>query len=423
MTGTSRGNAYYPRLFRVLRVDDGRQQSRIKAAYRKQAEELWGGLNEWLSAADGRFGLPTAYALSHRYIGLPLSQALVRSADRRQFPLMFHRFGLPPGGEISPADMERLIDSWLQMRPCPVSKSLESLWQRGQARERIASVAAVELRSWDGALADCDPTESRKTGGVQLLCWLRRFPKRRLEISFLANLGTQASPQALTVLTATGEPTVEVLPVAGARLQPVFTSEIDTASLVEGVLRLADTSGSLEVTRFPRRVVPFRYDDLLNAYVECERVQLGEDSMLLVKDDHGLPGSVRGHPRPDRTARLPRGDRVPRPARRLGALRRRSGRGDSRARTGRQRPQRTGSLAVVSARPRGRHQAARWAAEVVQPRPAGDQGHGPERHSPVRHPRLGGRGERRAGPAAHLDERRADARRGHQSPGAARRRL
>ena len=286
-------NAYYPRLFRLLGVGDSNQQRRIESAYRKQAENLWRGLNEWLSATDGRFGSPTAYALSHRYVGLPMSQALVRSADRQQFPLLFHRFGLPPGGEISPADMERLIDSWLQMRPCPVSRSLESLWQRGQARERIASVAAVELRSWDGALTDCDPTESRKTGGVQLLCWLRSFPKPRLEISFLASLGTRASPQALTVLTATGEPAVEVLPVAGARLQPIFTSEIDTASLVEGVLRLADTSGNLEVTRFPRRVVPFRNDDLLNAYVECERVQLGEDSMLLVKDDHGLPGSVR----------------------------------------------------------------------------------------------------------------------------------
>ena len=140
------GNAYYPRLFRVLKVDGERQQSRLTNAYRRDAEELWGGLNEWLSAADGRLGLPTAYALSHRYIGLPLSQALVRSADRRQFPLMFQRYGLPPGGEISPADMERLLDSWLQMRPCPVSRSLESLWDRGQAKDRIASVAAIELR-------------------------------------------------------------------------------------------------------------------------------------------------------------------------------------------------------------------------------------------------------------------------------------
>ena len=287
------GNAYYPRLFRVLGIDDVKQQARLKTAYRKDAEELWGGLNEWLSAADGRLGLPTAYALSHRYIGLPLSQALVRSADRRQFPLMFHRFGLPPGGEISPADMERLLDSWLQMRPCPVSKSLESLWQRGQARERIAGVAAIELRSWDGTLPNADPAGSPKAGDVQLLCWLRSFPRPRLEISFLASLRTQENPQKLTVLTAVGTPSINVLPVAGSRLQPVFTSEIDAASLVEGVLRLADAPAGLEAVRFPRRVVPFRYDDLLNAYVECERVQLGEDSLLLVRDDRDLPRLVR----------------------------------------------------------------------------------------------------------------------------------
>jgi hypothetical protein len=287
------GNAYYPRLFRVLGIEDGKQRTRLTTAYRQDAEELWGGLNEWLSAADGRLGLPTAYALSHRYIGLPLSQALVRSADRREFPLMFHRFGLPPGGETSSADMARLLDSWLQMRPCPVSKSLESLWQRGQARERIASVAAIELRSWDGTLPNTDPAGSPKTGDVQLLCWLRSFPRPRLEISFLARLRTQASPQTLTVLTAAGTPSIDVLPVAGARLQPVFTTQIDIASLVAGVLRLADTQTALEAVRFPRRIVPFRHDDLLNAFVECERVQLGEDSLLLVKDDHDLPGSVR----------------------------------------------------------------------------------------------------------------------------------
>jgi hypothetical protein len=293
------GNAYYPRLFRIMQVDDGRQQARLQAAYRRDAEELWGGLNEWLSSADGRLGLPTAYALSHRYVGLPLSQALVRAADRRQFPFLFHRYGLTPGGEVPLADMERLLDGWLGMRPCPVSKSLESLWARGQARERIASVAAIELRSWDGVLPDGMPSDSghpggrAASGGVQLTCWVRRFPRRSLDISFIASFRSQAAPQTLTVLTAAGEPEVDVVPASGARVQPVFTSEIDTASLVEGVLRLAEPVSSLEVSRFPRRVATFRHDDLLNAYVECERVQLGEDCLLLVKDDRGLPGAVR----------------------------------------------------------------------------------------------------------------------------------
>jgi len=286
-------NAYYPRLFRLLHVDDGNQQRRIESAYRKQAENLWRGLNEWLSATDGRFGSPTAYALSHRYVGLPMSQALVRSADRQQFPLLFHRFGLPPGSEVSPADMERFLDSWIHQHPCPVGKSLESLWQRGEARERIASVAAIELSSWDGSLRDREGEESRKIGDVLLVCWLRRFPRHQLEISFLADLRTQPCPQSLTVLSAQGSPSIDVVPAVGARVQPTITSEIDPASLVEGVLRLADITSGKEVGRWPRRVIPFRHDDLLNAYVECERVQLGEDAMLLVKDDRGLPAAVR----------------------------------------------------------------------------------------------------------------------------------
>ena len=286
-------NAYYPRLFRLLHVDDSNQQRRIESAYRKQAENLWRGLNEWLSATDGRFGSPTAYALSHRYVGLPMSQALVRSADRQQFPLLFHRFGLPPGAEISPADMERFLDSWIHQHPCPVSKSLESLWQRGEARERIANVAAIELRSWDGSLRDRDGEESRKIGDVLLVCWLRRFPRHQLEISLIADLRTQPCPPTLTVLSAQGSPSIDVTPVVGARVQPTATSEIDPASLIEGVLRLADITSGKEVARWPRRVIPFRHDDLLNAYVECERVQLGEDAMLLVKDDRGLATAVR----------------------------------------------------------------------------------------------------------------------------------
>ena len=287
-------NAYYPRLFRLLRVDDSNQQRRIESAYRKQAENLWRGLNEWLSATDGRFGSPTAYALSHRYVGLPMSQALVRSADRQQFPLLFHRFGLPPGGEISPADMERLIDSWLQMRPCPVSKSLESLWQRGQARERIASVAAVELRSWDGALTDCDPAGEPKDGWCAAALLAAPLPEATARDQLPRqprDAGEPAGADRAHRDRRSRPSRFCPSPVRGcsrsspARSTPRHWSRVSCGSRTR--------RGAWRLARFPRRVVPFRYDDLLNAYVECERVQLGEDSMLLVKDDRGLPASVR----------------------------------------------------------------------------------------------------------------------------------
>lgn len=110
-------NAYYPRLFRLLMIKDTGQQRRLRTSYMREAETLWRGLNDWLAAADGQFGLPSAYALSHRYIGLPMSQALVRAADRQHFPRMFSSFGLPPGAEVSVEDMRRMLDTWIRKYP------------------------------------------------------------------------------------------------------------------------------------------------------------------------------------------------------------------------------------------------------------------------------------------------------------------
>jgi hypothetical protein len=146
-----RANAYYPRLCRLLGVEESAAKRRLETAYRRHAETLWRGLNDWLSAADGRYGLPTAYALSHRYVGLPMSQALVRATDRRGFPRMFHQFGLPPGADVPPGDMVHLLDVWIRQNPSPASKNIQALWRDGSAQERIASVASVELLHWDGA--------------------------------------------------------------------------------------------------------------------------------------------------------------------------------------------------------------------------------------------------------------------------------
>lgn len=292
--GEFAAGAYYPRLVRLLDVAEKYRQ-RFEDAYRNHAEELWRGLNEWLTLADGRLGLPTAYSLGKRYIGLPLSQALVRDVDRREFPNLFRRFGLAPGSDISPGDMELLFGTWLEMRPCPVSRSLEMLWQRGDARERIASVAALELRSWDGSGGNTEAggTAQPGFGDVQLLCWKHRFPKPRLNVTFVARLGRLPLPDALTVLTANEPPSIAMKPVPGNRLQPTRVDGIDGPSLIEGVLRLRDESSGHEVARPPRRIVPLRRDDLLNAYVESERIQLGEDSAVLVKDDRGLLASAR----------------------------------------------------------------------------------------------------------------------------------
>ncbi|MEK6438961.1 hypothetical protein [Pseudonocardia sp. T1-2H] len=192
-------HAYYPRLAAVLGVTGDKPKERLQSAYQAAAEQLWRGLNDWLTLNDGRYGVPTAFALTHRYIGLPLSQALIRAADRRHLTRMFRQFGLPPGSDIPPADMARILDTWIQQVPCPASKNLQGLWQRTGAQERIAEVAATELASWDNRDAtdpiDAGGTSAQpRTGDIRLMAQLRNFPKPALQLSFLATMLGASAP-------------------------------------------------------------------------------------------------------------------------------------------------------------------------------------------------------------------------------------
>ena len=159
---------------------------------------------------------------------------------------MFSSFGLPPGAEVSVEDIRRMLDTWIRKVPCPVSRSLAALWQRDRARERIASVAVVELQSSESVLSDGDGPDGSDPGGstkVLLLCQLRRFPRKQLEVSFVADLKPLPTPHALTIRSADGTPAIDVVPVAGGRVEPARSSAIDPGSLVEGVLKLTKLPG------------------------------------------------------------------------------------------------------------------------------------------------------------------------------------
>lgn len=287
-------HAYYPRLAAVLGVVGERAQDKLQTAYRSAAERLWRGLNDWLAVADGRYGTPTAFALSHRYVGIPLSQALVRAADRRHLARMFRQFGLPPGSDLPPSDLVRVIDTWIQQVPCPASKNLQNLWQRAGAQERIAEVAATELASWDNTTGcdDGDAAVVTRAGEIRLMAQLRRFPPPRLQMSFLVSMRGSSTPNELVVQSADGAPRLDMLALSGGAARPRTAESIDPTSLVDGVLSLADPHTGVQAMRHPRRVVALRHDELANAFVESERVQLGEDSLVLVKDEASLPAQV-----------------------------------------------------------------------------------------------------------------------------------
>lgn len=285
-------HAYYPRLAKLLAVPSG-GMNRLRH-YFPTTEALWRGLNEFLESNEGQTGLPTAYALGHRYVGLPQSQALIRANDRARLPLFFARYGLAAGSEIVPVDVERMLDEWISQTPSPVSSNLRRLWTANLARERISGVVAVELQHWDGALPES--SEAGAPGGSLRLTSLvrQRWGSRSLELSFVAQFRSQALPPEVSITSADGSPRLGVNPVPGSRVAPIPGSQLDSGSLAGSVIRLEDPTSNTSVTRRPRVVVPFRKDDLLGSFVETDRAQLAEDLLVLVKDDPVLVNGALG---------------------------------------------------------------------------------------------------------------------------------
>lgn len=272
---------YYGRLGALLGLST-EDIPELTRGYRIYAEVLWGALNRWLEHHEGEKGLPTAFALRHRYAGLPMSQALVRRADRAKLTRFFASYGLPPHGQMSPTDLEPLLDDWVNTNPCPVSLFMKDLWEReGEARERIASIVSLELAEWEGG-TDLPATDAARSGALRLVATIRSFPTRRLRLDLSVRLAHDSDEALFDVVDASGAVMQKILFTRAGDGSLIIAPghEVDPTALVAGFTRLRGPGAAGE--RKPRLLVPLRWDDLLQAFVETERVQLSETCMLMV---------------------------------------------------------------------------------------------------------------------------------------------
>ena len=282
------GHAYYVRLSKLLSFSNS--DSDLQQQYSKHAEFLWGCLNSWLEDLDGERGMPTAYALTFRYVGLPMSQALVREGDRKKFPAMFAQFGLSPGMEIAPTDLSVYLDHWFTLENSPASKNLLKLWNQQSARERIASVAAVELANWDGTLEDASAVS---VGGTTLATRAMVIANLRsgfLDSSLDLSLGLRPLVEDMDgqmQVRSADDSWIDIgfSPGTAGLWRTSHTEAVDFGSMLEGAVRIrhAGQDDAPEYKRFPRTVIPLVYDELQSAFVESERLQLGTDSLVLVR--------------------------------------------------------------------------------------------------------------------------------------------
>jgi hypothetical protein len=276
---------YYPVLTELLDIPESTQK-RFVTSFGETVEDLWRGLNAWLESEDGRFGLPTAFSLSHRYVGLPVSQALIRETERRQLRRMFAQYGLGPNDAIANEEMQEILDEWISQVSSPASRQLQKLWKSPENRDQLSARAATELAAWDGYGFE-QYGNAQKTISSAHKCWLYLAdrPVSLFESETAFGVAIKGG-DGLSESQFTFETTTEPLEIRLKNLREGLMGfdggdyDIDTSSLLEGKISLCAEDD--ERSRLPRDLVPFEFDSLCNAWVESDSMELGGIYRVLV---------------------------------------------------------------------------------------------------------------------------------------------
>ena len=296
------GTNYYGRLLQTLDIDEAHRDPVIRS-FRKETPFLWNTLNRWLEECNGRRGLPTAVAFDRlRYIGLPLSQALVREQDRAKLPMLFTQFGLQHGQRVSVQAMQELLAHWLPRSP--VTQSLKRLWSKPVTRERISEIACAEMEAWDGQLPDeFRSAEVRRDDDLLLAAEVRSHPRRSIELILVARHTSRERPRrAVLHPDATSAARTAFARLGDAmrldRIPGTSWASVEPSHLVScSVLLVADVLlalGETDITcaRRAKRLVLLKWREEDHLFVETRRAELLETYLVLAV--HELADPVRG---------------------------------------------------------------------------------------------------------------------------------
>ena len=130
---------------------------------------LWEDLNDWLERDHGgELGRSTVSTHAFfRHIGWPLSQCLLRAADRHRLPDFFRSAGLEPGSEIAEQQLWVLLRNWSGAGSGLTEQGRRTIERASDhVAEQITAIAQRELAAWDGELRD---RQGRRRGDIVVL--------------------------------------------------------------------------------------------------------------------------------------------------------------------------------------------------------------------------------------------------------------
>ncbi|MFI7481996.1 hypothetical protein ACH9EU_06215 [Kocuria sp. M1R5S2] len=291
-TGNKSVSAFYLPLAVLLQAGPDNAKA-LESSFKKDTEAYWDALRYWLELRDGEIGLPTAYAVAQRPVGLALSQTLFGEAERRQLHRMFEDLGMTTAQGLSAAELGVYVDFWLDLADTKASKAMKQVWANPLTREPALEIALAELSVWEQSREQARAevrAQGRGPGRSAVKpCSLSLVDSTDYVGNPVFELGFVLPKRFLTgreveLETTAGPRTVFLSFIGDAYLGvSAYTARMDPGTLLSGALRLS--AGDVRFERNPRPVVVFAKDGFSDSFVSVDHIPAAWPCRIMVRDE------------------------------------------------------------------------------------------------------------------------------------------
>ena len=278
---------YYTRLCEVIGRDPWNEHE-TQTEYRRCAELLWQSLHDWLNEWQDERGVCTVplpegdNGKRHQWaVQMPISQALLRKADRDNLFEMFRSRGLNPSVTVSNEVMSFVLEEWCHRYG---TMHLREVWKKQDYRSALVASAQNALATWTGMETESDDAGPKKLGSkVGLLIEINSFTGQ-LDLGIEIIIPTNVIPQSVDIELDSGEQFTTQVWAGGPRTVRVTdTSAFDAESLISGVLQITSGEIGLKGIRFPRAIAVFQASSFGRSYQEVNQIFLGSRYGFMVR--------------------------------------------------------------------------------------------------------------------------------------------
>lgn len=254
----------------------------------KSTEQFWKALNGWLADHDFRHGRPTARAVnSNKYVGIAMSQAIVREEDRQRFHSMFEKYGFTGTDAVTEEEIGQYLGAWINTsKP---TKQLKAAWEKVELRSRISEIAIDELEEWSDELADQAGT--KRTSGARLSL-AASFRNDILSRSIAIWIGKEAELGPVELQLPGWGTTLELGNTtfgSFATIEPRSAIDLDRTFL-HGLVASGEHGNAY--TWAARAVIPLSRSEKGSYWTEVNRVTMGIEHVVLVRSERRIRDAV-----------------------------------------------------------------------------------------------------------------------------------